>query len=69
MDKNQKPNDKSNQNKTAIYIELFPFEKEAFEAWVNGKFHSVSDAIRSHIRKVTGLDPESQVNSEKSPPA
>jgi len=57
----------TNQNKTAIYIELFPYEKEAFEEWVMGKFHSVSDAIRSHIRKVTGLDPESQEQNEKSP--
>lgn len=57
MDNN---NQKANQTKTAIYIELFPSEKEAYEQWIEGKFHSVSDAIRSHIRKVTGLDPESQ---------
>jgi len=55
----------NNQDKVAIYIELFPYEKQAFEKWVQGKFHSVADAIRSHIRKVTGLDPESQ---EKSSP-
>lgn len=55
----------NNQDKVAIYIELFPYEKKAFEEWVQGKFHSVADAIRSHIRKVTGLDPESQ---EKTSP-
>jgi len=52
----------NNQTKqmTAIYVEVFPYEKEAFEKWVAGKFHSTADAIRSHIRKVTGLDPELQ---------
>lgn len=50
----------SNKNKSAIYIELHPFEKEAYLKWIQGRYHSVSEAIRCHIRKVTGLDPESQ---------
>jgi len=55
----------NNQDKVAIYIELFPYEKQAFEKWVQGRYHSVADAVRSYIRKVTGLEPESQ---EKSSP-
>jgi len=54
----------SNKSKAAIYIELHPFEKEAYLKWIQGRYHSVSEAIRCHIRKVTGLDPESQENSE-----
>ena len=61
-------NQKTNQTKTAIYIELFPSEKEAYERWIVGKFHSIADAIRSHIRKVTSLDPESQAENSKSSP-
>ncbi|MHC4121965.1 MAG: hypothetical protein ACYSSI_00195 [Planctomycetota bacterium] len=53
-------NTKNNQVKVVIAAEVFPYEKEAYEEWVRGKFHSVADAIRSHIRKVTGLDPECQ---------
>ena len=56
-------NPNNNQKKVAIYVELHPYEKEAFEEWIQGKFHSVADAIRSHIRKVTGLDPECQKKS------
>ena len=55
----------NNQDKVAIYIELFPYEKQAFEEWVQGRYHSVADAVRSYIREVTGLKPESQ---EKSSP-
>lgn len=60
----------SNKSKAAIYIELHPFEKEAYLKWIQGRYHSVSEAIRCHIRKVTGLDPESQEkNHPNSPPA
>jgi len=46
--------------KTALFIDVFPYEKEAFEKWIRGRYHSIADAVRSHIRKVTGLDPETQ---------
>ena len=46
--------------KTALFIEVFQYEKEAFERWIQGRYHSIADAIRSHMRKVTGLDPEKQ---------
>ena len=55
----------NNQTKVVMHIELFPYEKQAFEEWVQGRYHSVADAVRSYIRKVTGLEPESQ---EKSSP-
>lgn len=46
--------------KVTLTVGLFTHEKQAFENWIKGKYHSTSDALRSHIRKVTGLDPESQ---------
>ncbi len=46
--------------KVLLQVELFPYEKEAFVSWIQGKYASITDAIRCHIRKVTGLDPESQ---------
>ena len=59
-------NEKDTQ-KVGLYIELFPYEKDAFVNWIQGKFPSITAAIQHHIRKVTGLDPESQDNSEKNP--
>ena len=60
MDNNNK--NEPNQ-KTSVTFELFPREKQAFKNYIKGKYHSISDALRSHIRKVTGLDPESQEKS------
>lgn len=60
------PNQDNNQTKAVIYAEVYPYEKEAFKKWWQGKFHSEADAIRCHIRKVTSLDPENQANSETS---
>jgi len=60
----KEPKQNNSQDKVAIYVEVFPYEKAAYEEWVAGKYHTVADAIRCHIRKVTGLDPESQGNSE-----
>ena len=60
----------NNRGKVVLYIELHPFEKAAYLKWIQGRYHSISEAIRCHIRKVTGLDPESQEeNSPNSPPA
>ena len=55
---------KEQNNKVVISAEVFPYEKAAYEKWVSGKFHSVADAIRCHVRKVTGLDPECQEDSQ-----
>ena len=48
------------RNIKVIYVEVYPYEHDAYKAWMQGKFHTISDAIRSHMRKVTGLDPQKQ---------
>lgn len=53
-------NSKNNLDKVVISAEVYPFEKEAYLKWIQGKYHSVAEALRCHIRKVTGLDPENQ---------
>lgn len=53
----------NNQIKVVVAAEVYPYEKEAYVKWIQGKYHSVAEAIRCHIRKVTGLDPESQEQS------
>ncbi|HUX80329.1 MAG TPA: hypothetical protein VMW10_11405 [Alphaproteobacteria bacterium] len=60
-------NPSNNQVKVVVSAEVFPYEKEAYKKWWQGKFHSEADAIRCHIRKVTGLDPESQEKKVNSP--
>ena len=57
--------EQTDQNrKVLLQVEIFPYEKDAFLKWIEGKFPSITAAIQHHIRKVTGLDPESQ---EKNP--
>lgn len=59
-------NSKNNQDKVVISAEVYPSEKEAYLKWIQGKYHSVAEAIRCHIRKVTGLDPESQAENNQA---
>ena len=62
QDKQMSENDTIAQEpkKVILQIELFPYEKEAFSRWIKGRYASYTDAIRSHIRKVTKLDPEEE---------
>jgi len=55
---NEKP--LKTDDKVCVIVKLFPYEKKAFENWITGKYHSFSDAIRSHIRNVTGVKPDCQ---------
>lgn len=61
-----KSND-NNQNLSAVIrAEVNPSLKTAYEEWwrKNG-FASEADAVRWHIRQVTGWNPEKQGNSEE----
>lgn len=49
--------------KVLIQVEVFPYEKEALEKWIIGKYHSISDFLRDCIRKATKVEPESQEKS------
>ncbi len=54
--------------KTAIYVEVYPSEKEAFENAIRGKFHSVADAIRDYMRNIISSAQKSQEKSGAAAP-